>query len=195
MTIDEFRNYVRSLIAEPQASYWTDDEIDVYTEIALILIFNDLWGLLYPVYNKTAYLSVEANNPYIPLPEDCFKIISITPVDNHTTNFDYIPIDIENHYETNNLRGWFFENNQIRIVPTPTVSANNCYRIKYIPKPTFENIPDVMYPYLAVETVIQAKVKDENVPSYLLILEEKYKRNLISFLMVNQLQNEDVLTE
>jgi len=195
MTREEFRVYVRSLLAEPFASYWADNELDVYIDFAKTDILNELWYLLYKTYNKKQFLSVIAGQDLIDLPADCLKVISIKLASNPEETFDFIPEDVEEYYEQNKIPGWRFEEGKIKINPTPTSNMPNYLKIKYLPNITFENLPECLYPLLGVRTVIQAKVKDEQVPVYLLRLEQQYKDNAITFLVRNQLQNEDCFTE
>jgi hypothetical protein len=195
MTRENFRTYVRSLIAEPYASYWTDPEIDAYTDVALILLLNEFWYLLKKTYKKTGYLSITSGNDIIDLPADCLKVLSIKIKDNPMQGFDYIPEDAEDYYEKNGLPGWTFEEGKIKINPVPMESKADYLKIKYLPKITFENLPDCLFPLLAVRTIIQAKIKDENVPVYIMRLEEQYKQAAMIFLNNVQTQNEEMLTE
>lgn len=195
MTREDFRTYVRSLIAEPYASYWTDPEIDAYTDTALTLLLNEFWYFLKKLYKKTGYLSTVANQSVIDLPADCLKVLSITLKENPMQRFDYIPEDAEDYYERNALPGWTFEEGKIKINPTPTETKTDYFRIKYLPKIAFENLPDCLFPLLAVRTVIQAKIKDDNVPVYILRLEEQFKQNAMIFLSNVQTQNEECFTE
>lgn len=193
MTLEQFRNYVRSLLAEPMASYWTDEEIDTYVNIALINIQNELWTLLAQRYNATTTINILPEQDEYDVPADCLKILSITFPLSSFTAMDYIPHNLEGYYTNYSLYGWKFENNKIKIYPKPTKA--DTLRVKYLPKFTITTAPEEMLPLLAVEAIIQAKIKDENVPQYLLILRENFKRNLIVFLTQNQLQNSDIITE
>ena len=195
MTKEECRRYIRSLLAEPQASYWDDSELDVYIEVAITNIVNEMWHMLAPVYNKTDYLDVAVGNQYIDLPADCLKVLSIRIAGNKTKAFDYIPFGLDHIYENYEFSGWKLENNKIKLIPLPTESVEDYLEIKYLPVFTFDNIPEVMKPLVAIEAVIQAKVKDELVPQHLLLLKENFKRNLLTFLSAHQTQNVEVIPE
>jgi len=190
MTREEFRQYVRSLLAEPQASYWENDEIDLYTDIALINLTNKFWYMLAPIYNKKTSLTINSETMTADLPVDCLKVISITPIENYV-DFDYIPQDLVNTYGYHNWSGWTFEEGKIKVYNPKSFE----FTLYYLPKFIFDNIPDQMKPLLAVETIIQAKVKDENVPTYLLLLQKNFTDSLLLFLSQNQMQNSDILTE
>ena len=190
MTREEFRQYVRSLLAEPQASYWEDGEIDLYTDTALINLTNKFWYMLAPIYNKKTSLTINSETMIADLPADCLKVISITPIENYA-DFDYIPQDLVNTYGYHDWSGWTFEEGKIKVYNPKSFE----FTLYYLPKFIFDNIPDQMKPLLAVETIIQAKVKDENVPTYLLLLQKNFTDNLLLFLSQNQMQNSDILTE
>ena len=194
MDITTFRSYVRSLLAEPQASYWTDAEIDTYLEVALINITGRFWSLLVPVYSIVTYLSTTANSPYISLPEDCSRVVYLKVASDPGKIFPYIPDNMLDYYEENSLEGWRFEGGQIRIYPAPTESKQNYFKLKYLPKfQDLEDVPEELHPLLAVEVVIQAKVKDENIPQYLLVLQKQFYDDAVRNLTKKQLQNEEIM--
>lgn len=193
MTLSEFRAYVRSLLAEPQASYWTDEEIDAYMKVAIVNIMGLFFNLLYPIYSSTSYLSVVAGSNYVALPEDCYKVISVKLANEPEKEFPYIPENLRDYYEAaGDLEGWHFEGGQIKIYPTPAETKANYLKIRYLPKFTdLEDVPEFLHPLLAVETVIQAKVKDENIPAYLMVLKQDYYANAVRTLTINQYQNSE----
>ncbi len=49
MTDQEFLSYVRSILNEPTAVYWQDEEIELYKKIAINTVRAQFWNLLYPI--------------------------------------------------------------------------------------------------------------------------------------------------
>ncbi len=183
-----FRKFVRSLLAEPVASYWTDEEIDLYTDVAINNLQAELWYLLTAVHKKITALSPQ--DGFVELPDDCLKVLIVKPSDENS--FDYIPEGLEESYAQNGWRGWTYQNGKIKIIGTPVPES---LEVTYLPKFTFDTLPEILKPLVAVETVLQAKVKDDSIPQHIFLLREKFWRNVINFYAKTQNQNQETSTE
>ena len=61
-------SFIRSLIGEPDAEYWTDAEISLYKKFGMMAVVSKYWYLLMPSEAQVASASLAASTAYIELP-------------------------------------------------------------------------------------------------------------------------------
>lgn len=193
MTDLEFRKFVRSLIAEyvGEERFWTDEELELYKQNAISGIIGEYWPHLIEKKKKAVSITIEQGNPYISLPNDLMMVISIIR-NSDNEELSYIrsnEISWWQNFTSEPNYGWTFEGDKIRLIPIPTVTRENFITIWYMPKLTqLSDFPEVLHPVIAIDTVIFAKSKDENVSPALLALRESYHQKAVRLLTIEQLQ-------
>lgn len=193
MTDLEFKKFVRSLLAEyiGEERFWTDEEIDIYKQNAMAGVLSEFWPYLVEKKKKAVNISLEANNPYISVPDDLMMVVSIIRNDDNE-ELSYIrsnEISWWQNFTSEPNYGWTFESDGIRLIPTPTTIKENFLTMWYMPKLVqLSDFPDILHPLIAIDTVIFAKTKDENVSPALMALREAYHHKAIRFLTIEQIQ-------
>jgi hypothetical protein len=70
-------SFVRSIIGEASARYWTDAEITLYVQFAMTKVQSELFYLLWETKKDYAYLPTVSGTSLIDPPADCNKISQI----------------------------------------------------------------------------------------------------------------------
>lgn len=177
MTDQEFLSYVRSILNEPTAVYWQDEEIELYKKIAINTVRAQFWNLLYPIYKKPYLITVPITGT-VPLPDDCQKVIRIE----YTETGDKCPfIGEDRHFHWINQspgapNGWTYSGGELMFFPlTRNQEYTDYLTLWYLPRAeSLTDLPEELHPLIAVETVIAGRHKDENVHPALEQLRVKY---------------------
>lgn len=61
-------DFIRSLVGEPDAEYWTDAEISLYKKFGMMAVMSKYWYLLMPTEAQVAQTSLVASTEYVALP-------------------------------------------------------------------------------------------------------------------------------
>jgi hypothetical protein len=105
---------------------------------------------------------------------------------------DYIEDDKLFLYETGNTgepQVWLFEDNKVMQVPTPASTSAGYWRVWYLPEFTIlSQLPDILHPLIALEAVINARIKDERLMRALLIKRDHLSGIAMGTLAIPQLQ-------
>jgi len=105
---------------------------------------------------------------------------------------DYIEDDKLFLYETggeNAPQVWLHEDNKIRQVPTPGATEAEYWRVWYLPEFTvLSQLPDILHPLIALEAVINARIKDERLMRALLMKRDHLASIAMGTLAIAQLQ-------
>jgi len=88
------------------------------------------------------------------------------------------------------------KNGKIYVIPTPDKAYTTEYRLWFAPDMTdLTTTPKELHAVIALDTVILAKVKDEEMFSELMKLRKKYERNALKALTVAQLQEPSMMSD
>lgn len=95
-------------------------------------------------------------------------------------------------YETGGLgipEAWLFEDNKVMQVPTPTSTSAEYWRVWYLPEFTIlSQLPAILHPLIAIEAIINARMKDERLMKALLLKRDHLANIAMVSLAVAQLQ-------
>ena len=199
MTDSEWELFVRSLIDEPIAKNWTQDEIAVYKKVGIIVTASAFFYSLAVTHKKCALRDKTADDPYIELPADFWKPVRIEFASNGE-KLRYIQDDQLWKYDrvttVDTPEVWMFEDGKIAQIPTPGSTATNYWRLFYLPRfTTLANLPEELHPLVAIEAVISAKSKDEDVARDLLLKRQHYFNCANVSLAVQQLQEPEEMPD
>ena len=85
---------------------------------------------------------------------------------------------------------WTFKGGKIHLLPTPTQNLTNWLRIHFLLKATtLAELPSVLHPLVAIEMIISAKEKDEDVSRELLLKQQRFTDIAIHRLSIPQAQD------
>lgn len=183
MTDAELTAYIRSLVNEETAKFWTSTDITAYKKVAYITVQSEFHSYLLEK-DKTfeAFAMTNAQSTYNP-PGNYHKIIRIEETD-YGQNLEYISDDDYwkySDYQPGKPIAWIWDGGKIRLIPTPNTTSSTYLRIWYTKKKdSLADFEECLHPLIAIEAVIASKVKDENVTIDLMELKRRY--NLIAYI-------------
>lgn len=193
-------SFIRSLVGESTAKYWTDDEITLYKQFGMMAVQSKYWYLIYPEKVKKATATMIATEDYIALPDNCFKIGKIEVYNNG--NGDGKHIRIIGTDEVHKYEGWdvgdpvagLFADSKLYLYPTPNRTVTNFFRYWYLEY--FDGVtdfPECLRPLIAIEAVLFAKTKDKNVTVDVLAMQQRLEEIAYHALSMSQIQEPDII--
>lgn len=197
MTDVEWEKYLRSLLNEATARFWTTDDIASLKKVGMILTFAAFWNLLVPTHKTYKAISLQANISEYTLPDDYFKALKMEIVSTGR-RLAYIHEGQLHHIDPGSGPpvAWMFYNKKIKFFPTPEVAAADYYRFWYLPRfAVLDDFPEELHPLIAVEALIGAKIKDEDLTADLQVLQKRYADAATIALAVEQLQEPSVWSD
>ena len=202
MTDEQFTEYVRSLINEPTAKFWQETEINSYKAVAITHIASLFVASLAVTHKKATLADMIADDPYITKAGET-EIEYWKPVRiEYASNGEKLPYikDSELWKYDQNTPGtpqvWMFEDNKVRQVPTPSTTSADYWRFFYLPKfDTLAKLPEELHALVAIETVMDAKSKDERLMKELQIKWERFYHSASLSLAVPQYQEADIMDD
>jgi hypothetical protein len=195
MTDAEVTIYIRSLLSEATAAYWTDAEITLYKKIAMSIVLGQFSYLLYPLKKKFTSGDLTINSPYVDLPADFYKIGKMEKASDGSM-LRHIQEDEVIFFQTltSDPCAWTYSDNHFMLIPTPTAGATAWLNIWYLPKlDTIAGFPDILHPLIGVESVINGKTKDEDTKDDIYLLQKRYYDAAVSDLATYQLQEAEAM--
>lgn len=198
MTDPQWLDYVRSLIGESEATYkmWTPEEVLIYKAVGVTTVLAEFWNLLAVTHKKIVKCAKTKDDPYISLKdgENDIPFHKIIRIEYTSTGrkLDYIEDDKLFLYETGSTgepQVWLFEDNKPYQVPTPAATVADYWRVWYLPEfTTLAELPDILHPLIALEAVINARIKDERLMRALLLKRDHLASIAMGTLAIAQLQ-------
>ena len=192
MTDADWLKYVRSLINEPIEKFWSDlDDIEIYKKIAINIVYADFWSFLLPTHKKFEMKSLVASDPELILPTDCFKPakLELSTTGQQVKYIDEDQLHLYSQVTSTTPLAWMLYDKKILLTPTPSISETDYYRLWYLPRIyTLADLPGDLHPLVAIEAVIDAKTKDEDVPQHLLLKRSRLEHVAKVALSVPQVQ-------
>jgi len=178
MTDTEWETYVRSLLNELSASFWTAPELAVYKSVALTLVNANFWDLLFPLKRRAITYSLAVGENYLDLPVGWHKIVRVEAA---ATGQELKPVpDSQLYYYLNSDPGtpvgYILYRGKVRILPDCTSVLPDSVRLWWLPRATtLADLPEDLHPLVAVEAVIAGRMKDENISPYILNLRDRFE--------------------
>lgn len=200
LTDDNVTAFIRSLIGESTAKYWTDDEIDLYKKFGMIAVQSKYWYLIYPEKVIKATATMTSGTDYIDKPTDCFKIGKLEVYNNGNGNGKHLHIigteEIHKYenWSTGDPVAAIFADDKIYLYPTPNRTVTDFFRFWYVEYfDSVTDFPECLRPLIAIEAVIFAKTKDKNVTVDILAMQQKLEEIAYHALAMSQIQEPDMI--
>lgn len=194
MTDTQWLAYVRSLLGEITPKFWTPEEIAAYKTVGITTVFSSFWNLLYPIKKKPILINMVTGESLLEYPEswDGFKIVRL---ENAGTGAKLKYIEDDEFFRWANLppgtpQRWTFSDEKIMQLPTPNASEANYWRLWYLPEAiTLANLPSCLHALVAIEAVLGARIKDDNVRREIVYMKDNFTHSATIALSVAQVQD------
>lgn len=198
MTDSEFNIYVRSLINESTAVFWSDEDLASYKAVAIALVNGQFWNFLYPLRRKFELKSLSAGNRYLTLPADCQKPFRLEWAETGD-KINYIQDEwfyVWANQVPGDPNGWTLVESQIYLFPVPGSTQADALRFWYLPRATtLADLPAELHPLIAIEAVMAAKTKDDNVSASLERRHQRFYNAAVKALIIAQGQDPEIVGE
>jgi len=164
--------FTRSLIGEATAKHWTDVEIALYIEMAMMKVNSKYWYLLAPTEIAVNPTSLVANTSYVSQPTNCAKVLRVEVA------------------ATRKLLGKIEVDELWKYSPYDDGAASasylNVWYLEYYSAP--EDFPEALRPLIAIEAALMAKTKDSGaVDAGILSLHRQFEETAIAFLSTDSM--------
>lgn len=198
MNLGQVRTYVRTLLDEDSAQYWSDAQLNTFINRSFLTVYTQIAQTGRGFFETTAFLNYSPGAELYPLvsiaPLGFMRLSLVERVDN-PPNINLLPIDIseKNDYaetasgtgDTMGYEKYFLSGNSIGIAPVPQVSIANVIKLWFVPVPlqlvidadTFpEDLTEVHQELIAQGAYMRACMRDKQLfalvqPMYQLLLE------------------------
>lgn len=189
-------SYIRSLVNEDTAKFWTDADITLYKQFGMMAVQSRFHPWLQETYKTFANFGItDGTAKYDPATDlsitNLHKVIRIEEQDQGET-LRYIQDDEYWKYAEwadGDPVAWMWDDNDIRLIPTPNSTDSTFLRIWYTTHmTTVETFPECLRPLIAIEAVIYAKVKDEDLTADVYDLRRRFEMNAYMDLTFSQMQ-------
>lgn len=181
----------RSLLQEATAKFWTDAEITLYIQTAMNVVQSDFYHFLYETNKTFTTQTKTSGTATFTVPTDTFKIGGVE-VASTGMRLHYISDDEYYKYaewDAGESICWMFKAGDIMIIPTPTATDTNYWRIWYLPiMDVTTEFPDCLRPLIAVEAAMLGRTKDDNVSPELVLLQRRFHDAAVKALTLTQMQ-------
>ena len=187
-------SYVRSLLNEASAKFWTDAEITNFIKIGMVMAQARFHTYLYKKTKKLHQLSTLATVADYDLSSSPGDIHMIQHISVASTGAHLRIIDDNEYWKyaewaSGEPRAWMWYNNKVRLIPTPAASSSNYLNIWYSPQiTTTTTFPEVIRPWIAIQAVISALTKDRAVTPDIIALAKHFEENVLTEITFDQMQ-------
>lgn len=174
-------SFVRSLIGESSAKFWTNDEITLYLQFAMAKVQGELFPLLWERNKDYAYIDTVAGTDDYDAPADSFKVshIQITETGKKVR---YISEDEWAKYKYNNAG--------------ITGTDNDFFTVWFMKNlDEITDFPDSVRVYIAIEAAIMARAKNEDVTSDLINMHRDAKMAALTEVTMYNMHQIDAFSE
>ena len=169
---DDVTAFTRSLIGEGTAKHWTDVEIALYIEMAMMKVNTLYWYLLAPTEVQVSATSLSAATEYVSIPSDCAKVLRVEVAETRK---------LLRKIEADEL--WKYSVYDDGAAATGYL---NIWFLEYYDATT--DFPEALRPLIAVEAAIMAKTKDTGaVDAGILNLRREFKETATTFLCTDSM--------
>lgn len=170
MTGNEMLTFVRSLIAEAEAKFWTDAELIMYLNGHFKLYQEIINNSQYGLYLTDTTVTLSANSNYAALPSDCSgKIYNVLDIGNSYRELQFESYNTHNKYssEKGTPTGMCISGSRIyfnRYTGTERTYMLNYYKFptEIAANDTEVDFPDIGAMLLCYEAAATARIKDRD---------------------------------
>jgi len=164
--------FTRSLIGEATAKHWTDVEIALYVEMAMMIVNTKFWYLLAPTEAAVNPTSLVANTSYVSQPTNCAKVLRVEVAETRK---------LLRKIELDEL--WKYSAYDDGAAAT---SYLNVWYLEYYNATT--DFPEALRPLIACEAAVMAKTKDTGaVDAGIMSLHRKFEEAALAFLATDSM--------
>lgn len=198
-TANNVTDFIRALVNESTASFWTTAQIALFEQAGMSKILSMYYPWLYTTHKTWGDFATTAGDPdATSMPSNLYKVAYLC-VKETGKEIDYISTrEIWKYYGygAGNAMGWTWKANKINLIPAPSASDTDYLEIHYMPiLDAVTEFPDCMRPLIAVEAVIFAKVKDEDVTADLFKMQKDFQDAVMSDLTLHYIEAVDVFPD
>lgn len=169
---DDVTAFTRSLIGEATEKHWTDVEIALYVEMAMMKVNTRYWYLLAPTEAQVEATSLSANTEYVSLPTDAAKILRVEVAETRK---------LLRKIEADEV--WKYS---VYDDGAAATSYLNIWFLEYYDATT--DFPEALRPLIAIEAAIMAKTKDTGaVDAGILNLRKEFAETATTFLSTDSM--------
>lgn len=183
MTGTELLAFVRSLIHESEAKFWTDDELIMYLNVALRFYSTKLANGNADWYHKTSTLNFATGSNSVAAPADYNGHLDFMSHNDAIVT----PIEYDQLFDgtVGSPTNFCIRHNTVYVYPTPNTSYTLSIAYWYKPTPitsatlsSVVDFPDALAPLLGYEAALMAVLKDENYIGDIKTMRDEWWENL-----------------
>lgn len=153
--------FIRSLIGEASAKYWTDAELTLYLQFSMAKVLGEFYPFLWERYKNYSTINIVAGTSEYDPPTDSYKVSQIQ-VSETGKKVRYIAED--EWYKYAYVDAGF------------TSSATAYFTVWYMKNlDAIDDFPDACRALIAVEAAIMARTKNEDVSQDLLVMQKQFR--------------------
>lgn len=155
MNLIQTRTYVRSLLAEDTAKFWSDPQLNTFIQRAFLTVYNIVGNQRRGYFETVANISYVAGTELYTLPGNGLVKLTLVERIDQAPFVNILPVDIteKNNYARQNgqiltpgQERYFITGNQIGITPIPDAALPNALRLWHIPTPTLPTADADLFP-------------------------------------------------
>lgn len=196
---DDVTNFIRALVNESTASFWTAADVELYKKAAMSKVLSKYYTWLYNTHKTWEDFAIVAGDPdATSLPTNCYKPAYLC-IKETGEKIYYVPTtELWRYraYDANSPIGWTWKGGKINLIPDPDVSDTDYLELHYMPiLDAVDEFPDCMRPLIAVEAVIFAKVKDEDVTADLFQMQKDFHDSVLTDLTLHYVEQVDIFPD
>lgn len=184
MTLENVTAFVRSMLGESTARYWTDAEITLYLQMSKTKVQAQFFPFLWNQYKLAADFATTVNVSLYNYPTDAFKVVDFHVKE---TGHKLSKVEEDRFYKYADMDAgdpvaWTFHGGQVKLFPTPSTSDTDYLYCWYMKNLTITSttvavtdFPDSCKMLIGIESVILGRAKDNAVTGDLIELRKLYE--------------------
>lgn len=158
MNLGEVRTYVRTLLDEDLAAFWSDTQLNVFIQRSFLNVYTQITQVNRGYFETTANISYVSGTELYSLatiaPLGFVKLCLVERVD-IPPNINLMPIDLseKNDYagfvgstDSQGYEKYFLTGNSLGITPIPQANIANALRLWYVPVPALPTVDASVFP-------------------------------------------------
>lgn len=198
-TAQNVTDFIRALVNESMASFWTPAQIALFEQAAMSKVLSMYYPWLYCTHKDWADFAITAEDPdatvmpanlykpaYLCVKETGRKLKYIS----NTRLWEY------RGYGAGDPFAWTWKAGKINVIPDPSASKADYLELHYMPiLDAVTEFPDCMRPLIAVEAVLFAKTKDEDVTADLFRMQKAFQDAVMTDLTLHYMEAVDIFED
>jgi hypothetical protein len=157
---------------------WPAAEFAALKAVAITLVNATFWNLLFPLKKWPVLYSLAVGENYLDLPVGWHKVVRVERASDGVPLKPISDMELPDYLnaDAGEPVGYTFVRGKVRILPDSSGVQTDYIRMYFLPRATtLADLPEDLHPLVAVELVISARTKDENVSPYLANLRDRYE--------------------